>query len=128
LYGDILISVGSDFSEKESFHNRGISRNPYWVFEEKYSGLSMILHGFTGAVADKFFSEKKIMCVKPIGSMQAIIKNQLLPGEGYIEDKKEKVDITKLEVSANDPEGEMNYIKISALTRIYNQSIGKGLQ
>jgi hypothetical protein len=125
LYNDILISVGSDFSGKESFHNRGISRNPYWVYEEKYSGLSMILHGFTGAIAEKFFPEKKMMHVRPIGSMQTIIKNYLLPGEGYIGDDNEKVDITQLEVSPNDPEGKLNYIKVSALTRIYNQVISK---
>ena len=128
LYNDILISVGSDFSKKESFNNRGISRNPYWVFEEKYSGLSMLLHGFTGTVADKFFPEKNMMLVKPVGSMQTIIKKHLLPGEGYIESKNEKLDITKLEVLPTDPEGAMNYIEISALTRIYNQETGAGLQ
>ena len=64
------------------------------------------------------------MHVKPVGSMQCIIKKSLLPGEGYIEYKDEKIDITDLEVSATGVEGQMNYIKISALTRIYNQTIG----
>lgn len=118
-YNDILISVGSAFSKEHSFHNRGISRNPYWVFEEKYSGLSMLLHGFSGAVADKYFPEKKLMHVKPVGSMQCIIKKNLFPEEGYIERKGIKTDITILEVSNIDPEGEMNYITVSALKRIY---------
>lgn len=121
-YNDILISVGSDFSEEHSFHNRGISRNPYWVFEEKYSGLSMLLHGFTGAVADKYFPEKKLMHVKPVGSMQCIIKKNLFPEEGYIECKGKKIDLISLEVSEADPEGEMNYITVSALKRIYQSN------
>lgn len=126
-YNDILISVGSDFSKgsnfyistENSFHNRGISRNPYWVFEEKYSGLSMLLHGFSGVVADKYFPEKKFMRVKPVGSMQCIIKKSLFPGEGHIECKGIKIDITTLEVSNTDGEGETNYITVSALKRIY---------
>jgi hypothetical protein len=44
--------------------------------------------------------------------------------EGYIERKGEKIDLTHLEVSADNSEGKMNYIKISALTRIYSQVIG----
>jgi hypothetical protein len=123
-YNDILISVGSDFSSDEgSFHNRGISRNPHWVFEEKYSGLSMILHGFTGAVAAEHFPEKTLMRVKPVGSMQSLITKSLLPGEGYIEKNGEKIDLTHLKVSLSDPEGTMNYIQVPALNRIYQQAI-----
>jgi len=118
-YSDILISVGSDFSNEHNFHNRGISRNPHWVLEEKFSGLSMDLHGFTAAVADKFFPKMTHMLVKPVGSMQCIIKKHLLPGEGYIERNGAKVDITDLEVSETDPEGKMNYITVAALKRIY---------
>lgn len=121
-YNDILISVGSDFSKEDSFHNRGISRNPYWVFEEKYSGLSMLLHGFSAAVADKYFTEKKLMHVKPVGSMQSIIKKNLAPGEGYIEHDGIRTDITTLDVSYTGPEGKMNHIMISALKRIYQAS------
>ncbi len=125
-YSDILISVGSNFSQQKSFHNRGISRNPHWVFEEKYAGLSMLLHGFTGAVAAKFFPEKEIMFVRPVGSMQYIIKQNLLLGEGYIEDESnenKKIDITNLETQLNDDEGWGNYIKLSALKRIYDQAM-----
>jgi hypothetical protein len=124
-YKHILISVGSSFSKGNSIHNRGISRNPYWVFEEKYAGLSMLLLGFSGAVAEQYFPDKTIMHVKPVGSMQCIIKRNLLLGEGYITRKGEKIDVTDLEVSPNDPEGNMNYITISAITRIYRQTIGQ---
>ena len=123
-YGDILISVGSDFSDtKTSFENRGISRNPWWVFENKYAGLSMILHGFSATVADKFYQDKSVLRVKPVGSMQNLIVKNLQPGEGYIENAGKRTDITDLKVSNTDPEGYMNYIKTSALVRIYNKAI-----
>lgn len=124
-YSDILMAVGSDFSEKDHFYSRGIFRNPYWVFKEKYAGLSMLLHGFTGAVAEKFFPEKKIMQVQPVGSMQVLIKDKLLPEEGYVKRKDEKFDITKLDISKEDPEGELNYIKSSALNRIYKEAMSR---
>ncbi len=123
-YNDILISVGSTFDE-ESFENRGIFRNPYWVFEQKYSGLSMLLHGFSGAVAERFFPEKKQMQVKPMGSMQCIIIKHLLPGEGHAVVQGEKKDLVDFKVEADDLEGPMNCIQVSALSRIYYQSIEK---
>lgn len=123
-YNDLLITVGSDFSEKNYFSNRGISRNPYWVFEEKYSGLSMILLGFTGAVAAKYFPEKKEMRVQPVGSMQSIIIKNLLRGEGYTVDRDgiKKADIVDLKSDVDDPEGDFNHIQIPALNRIYNKA------
>lgn len=120
-YNDILISMGSNFSYNDCFYNRGISRNPYWVFNEKYSGLSMYMHGFCGAVADKFL-KKEIMRVDPIGSMQYILQKNLRRGDGYIIENGQKKDITDLKVSPEDLEGQMNYIKISALTRIYSEA------
>ncbi len=119
-YGDILISIGSDFSKTDSFHNRGISRNPHWVFEEKYSGLSMLLHSFIGAVATKYFPEKKFMHVQPMASMQCIITKNLLRGEGYIRDRSgAEIDVTDLKVDPYGPECSINDIKVSALNRIY---------
>ncbi len=123
IYGDILISVGSDFTPTDYFHNRGIFRNPYWVFMEKYAGLSMLLHGFIAAVAELYFSEKMKMCVRPVGGMQCIIKKNLLPGEGYVEKGDDEIDITDLEVSPDDPEVGMNHIQVAALTRIYYQTM-----
>lgn len=82
----------------------------------------MLLHGFSGAVADKYFPEKKFMHVKPEGSMQCIIKKNLFPEEGYIEREGIKIDITILEIPNTDPEGEMNYITVSTLKRIYQSN------
>ncbi len=124
-YQDLLISVGSNFKEEKSFENRGISRNPRWVSEGKYSGLSMILHGFSGAVADKFFPKKEVMHVSPIGSMQNIIIKYLHRNEGYIALENGDKDLVDFEVDIDDVgESGMNVIKISALLRILNQATG----
>ncbi len=125
-YQDILISVGTDFSAEDHFHNRGISRNPYWVFEGKYSGLSMLLHGFIGVVAHHFFSAKKMMLVMPIGSMRVILQKYLERGEGYFEEIEKSVDIKDLTVSVEDSDvgDNKHWIKVSALVRIFNQAVG----
>jgi hypothetical protein len=122
-YQDLLICMGSNFSQPESFENRGIFRNPYWIIEQKYAGLSMLLHGFAGAVATDFFKDKQQMLVKPIGSMQVIIKKALKAGEGYVIVNGQRQDITGLDVRADDPEGEVNQIQIDALRRIYNNFV-----
>ncbi len=122
-YQDILISIGSDFSEDYYFHNRGISRNPYWVFEGKYAGLSMLLHGFTAIVAQNFFPKKEVMHVSPIGSMQVIIQQYLHRGEGWIERLGKRIDLLDVRSSPDDGEGGLNVIKVSALVRIYNEKI-----
>ena len=63
------------------------------------------------------------MRVKPVGSMQNLIVKNLQPFEGYIEKNWERIDITDLGVSITATEGYMNYIKTSALVRIYNKAI-----
>lgn len=146
-YKDILITVGSDFSNKKkfpimlrneftrfgsdflgekSFHNRGISRNPYWVFKGKYAGLSMLLHGFSARVATQHFPMKEYMIVKPTGSMQTIINKSLHAEDAFIfssTGKKEDVITLKtferFENIEDAPESPMNFIKISALTRFF---------
>lgn len=72
-YDNILMSVGSDFSQKDSFENRGIFRNPFNVVDETYNGIAMSLHAFAGAVAERYFPEKKSMVVSPIPIMQVLI-------------------------------------------------------
>jgi hypothetical protein len=127
-YSDLLITVGTDFTAKDFFHTRGISRNPWWIFEQKYSGLSMYLHGFSALVAQNFYPEKKEMQVKALGSMQKIINSKLNPGEGYIEptkDNPEPMDLTEVKVEANDPQLSRSHIKTSALTRIFNETLSK---
>lgn len=122
-YSDILITVGSHFTpETKSFHNRGIFRNPYWVLEGKYAGLSMLLHAMTGAVAKKFYPEMNMMHVKPLGSMQVIIKKHLQRGDGYVIFMGEKTDIKDLLTSPDDEEGEMNHIEVPALVRLFAEA------
>lgn len=125
VYKDILISVGSDFTESDYFNNRGISRNPYWVFEEKYAGLSMLLHGFAAKVAKSYFPGKELMHVSPVGSMQMIISKSLLPGEGFIILNREKIDLTEVSTKPESPEFGMNYIQVTALIRIYDETINR---
>lgn len=118
-FSDILISVGADFSKKKSFFLKGIFRNPYWVFDEKYAGLAFLLQGFSGAFAEQYFPEKSWLHVMPVGSMQTIIKSNLLKGDGYFERDGKKIDITEMEVSAKSPQGPLNHIRVSALARIW---------
>jgi hypothetical protein len=82
-YNNILMSVNAEFEPKEtvfgfvmneiSYTNRGIFRNPVSIIENTHKGLAMILHGFSAAVAQKFFPEKEYMEVSPIASMQYIL-------------------------------------------------------
>lgn len=84
----------------------------------------MLPHGFVAAVANQYFAEKSTVKVKPVGSMQLIIQKHLQPGDGYVVKDGQNIDITTLKKAAsNDPEGEMNYIQVSALARIYNEMI-----
>lgn len=122
-YSNILMCVGSDFSEDGYFHTRGIFKNPYIFIEGGYSGLSKILHGFSGAVAQKFFPDKVIMEVKAISSMQYILSTTLKPGDGYFIEKGEQKDVIELLEETRQGTAEAqhptNYIKVDALARIY---------
>lgn len=126
-FGDVLISFGSNFSyDEKSFCNRGIFRNPVWLIEEKYAGLSMLLHGLTGAVAKKFYPEKEEMIVNPTGSMQVIIQKALKHGEGYAldSDTGEKIDIKDIVAVPDGSQGDIDHIKINALCRILFEQTG----
>ena len=122
---DILIVVGSDFSNEEYFHNRGIFRNPYWILENKYAGLSMLLHGFSAVVAQEYFPSIKCMHVIPVGSMQSILCKELKLGDGHIVKSTGDVDISSCVYNPDDPEGDLNVIKIEALIKIFNEKINK---
>jgi hypothetical protein len=139
-YGDVVISVGTAIGITEEgahgFLNRGISSNPWLAFldalhpyRRKWAVLSMILHGFTAAVVAKFFPEKLRLEVRPLGSMQAIICRNLKPGDGYSQpdllELGDRTDLSTLKVSPDAPECDRNYIKTSALTRIYYSSLAK---
>jgi len=122
-YSDLIMSVGSDFSSSDHYHNRGIFRNPLSVIDNKHKGISMILHGFTAAVAQKFFPEKNYIKVSPIGSMQAIISNSSLKQEDY---QISNEDYEKIKAVKNPREDgcelAMNIINNSALANLYYQT------
>lgn len=119
FYKDILITVGSDFTNDISYHNRDIFRNPHWLFQGKYNCLSMWLHGFTGVVANIYYPDKKYMEVVPVGSMQCLLKKYLLRDEVYIKRYSGKgVDIKDVNVTPTSPQNNRFQIKISALLRI----------
>lgn len=123
VYSDILITVGSYLVPNENrLHNRGIARNPYWVLEEKYAGLSMLLHGFSCMVAESFFPHRDTFRVNPTGSMQAILTKQLQKGDGYADNN---IDITELSLLPDDSQLYNNTIKVSALTRIYRETVAQ---
>jgi hypothetical protein len=127
-YGNLLICVGSDFTREKTFENRGIFRNPVLYLEEKYQGFSMPLHGFTAIVAQKYFPEKEIFIVSPIGSMQKILSKQLSRGDGYVytfDSRRQKVavDIVDLKSNVTSFTEHSNYIKLSALSRIFMEFI-----
>jgi len=82
--------------------------------------------GFTAAVAQKFFPEKKYMRVRPIGSMQAIISNSSLKREDFHNDD-ESYDKIKAVTNCREEDGETatNSINTSALANLYYQSSAK---
>jgi hypothetical protein len=60
--------------------------------------------------------------------MQCLLIKHLQRGEGFAEiskdgyvDSYEEIDIVDIQCSPTDPEGPINYIKVSALSRIYAQ-------
>ena len=122
-YRDILMCVGSQFSSnRKSFENRGIFRNPYSMIQKDYLGISMLVHGFTGAVVQKFFPERKEMVVRPIPSMQLIIFENLEPDD-YTVNKLGAIDqlIRECREDCENREGIESYndIKIEAVARLY---------
>ncbi|MCH9756933.1 MAG: hypothetical protein K0U37_07070 [Gammaproteobacteria bacterium] len=122
-YDNLLMTVGSDFSCPTSFHNRGISRNPLSVIDGTHKGLAMILHGFTAAVAKRFFPSKLHMRVKPVGAMQHLICTSFKPEEVTIEGGIFTQVAEKAKGTMEDPrssyESGLNTIDISALVELY---------
>ncbi len=122
-YRDILMCVGSQLSsDGKSFENRGIFRNPYSMIQKDYLGISMVLHGFTGAVVQKFFPERTKMVVRPVPSMQLIIF-ETLGRDDYTVATQGDIDqlIRECREDCENREGieSHNNIKIEALARLY---------
>jgi len=142
-YKDLLITVGSDFTQENSFSNRGFCRSPYRTLLEEFGGLSMVVLGFNAKVSQTFFPAKSLMGVRPLYAMQSIIKKSLLQGEGvvllpknecqenadgsithtrknrYYDSVYQTVDIKRVEMSPSNNGEYQNWINISALCRIY---------
>lgn len=114
FYSDIVICIGSNFSGKDSYHNRGIFRNPYWILKCKYNNLSIVLHGYIAIVAHLYYPHLLFMEVKPIGSMACLLKKYLTRGDCFMGD----VDIKDIEVTPLSPELSTLTIHNKALVRI----------
>lgn len=128
---NILMSVVADCTPREtmggyilnekSYSNRGIFRNPLSIIDGKYKGLAMLLHGFSAAVALKFFKDKSFLEVSPIASMQQIVY-QSLPREAFAMTDEHYEIIKKAAQSKQGPEVITNWIKIEALSKLYMET------
>lgn len=127
-YGSILMSVNADCTPKttmsgyiineKSYANRGIFRNPISIIEGKHKGLAMLLHGFSAAVALKFFHDKSWLEVSPIASMQHILYHSL-PREAFAMKDEDYEKIKTAAQSMSGSEAVNNWIKIEALSTFY---------
>lgn len=122
LYGDLLMCTGANFSWENGFHSKGTFRNPYNAIENTYKGLAMILRGFTGAVAKKYFPGKQSLFVQPLASMQYMISSALQADDysvrHYSHDEALRAAKEAL-LDGDNFEMPMNTIKVSALDRLY---------
>ena len=133
-YNHILMSVDAAFEPKESetgfvmnersFTNRGIFRNPVSIIENTHKGLAMLLHGFSAAVAQKFFPEKEHMEVSPIASMQYILYHSL-PRDAFVHNDEayEKIGLSARTMSGR--EAVNNVLKIVKLSELYFETSTK---
>ena len=126
LFSDLLICVGVDFPEGGYVHSKGMFRNPYSIIEKTHTGLSMVIRGFTGAVAKKFFADKHTLRCKPLSSMQYMISSSLQPEDYRVENYSHDEALSAAKESLDDGDVfEMpdNSIKISALDRLYRNHV-----
>ena len=122
LYSDLLICVGADRRHDDSMHSKGMFRNPYSTIAKTHTGLSMVVRGFTGAVAQKFFPGVQTLWCKPLSSMQYMISSSLQPEDYQISGYSHEEALSAADESIRDGtvfEMPHNSIKISALDRLY---------
>ena len=82
----------------------------------------MVLRGFSGAVIQKYFPEKKTLNCTPLGSMQIQISSALQPDDYRVAGYSHQQALEfAAEMMSDGQVGEMpnNSIKISALDRFY---------
>lgn len=122
FFGDLLICVGVNFPDATSIHSKGMFRNPGSVIENTHKGLSMVLRGFSGAVTQKYFPDRRVLSCKPLSSMQYMISCSLRSEDYRVEGHTHEEALSNAEESMR--EGQVyemphNIIKISALDRLY---------
>ena len=112
-YADLLMSVTSfDWDKTGQFENKGICRNPISTLDNTHKGISMLILGFSAAVAERFFNTKHLIKINPLINMSFLLQNTL-PKEAYFSD------------SSIIPVGKSSYmvatfrIQIPAFTEIY---------
>ncbi len=92
------------------------------MIEGTYKGLAMALHGFTGAVAKKYFSTKQTMFVQPITAMQFQISSTLQADDYIVKGFSHEKALAHSKESLGEGLGyrmPLNSIKITALDRVY---------
>lgn len=103
-------------------HSKGMFRNPHSTIAKTHTGLSMVVRGFTGAVAQKFFPGVQTLWCKPLSSMQYMISSSLQPEDYQISGYSHEEALSAADESIRDGtvfEMPHNSIKISALDRLY---------
>merc|ERR1719473_2189250 len=82
IFSNILMSVGvHQYFEKNQIQHRGIVRNPLpWAEREKYTGLSMLLHAFSGEI----FGKKWLSIRRPWNNMDQILRSKMPEGAMFI--------------------------------------------
>lgn len=122
LYNNLLICVGVDFPDGDYMHSKGMFRNPTSTIEKTHKGLSMVLRGFSGAVAQKFFPGKNSLSCKPLSSMQYMISSSLQPEDYSVVGRSHEQVLSEAADSLRDGnvfEMPNTSIKLSALDRFY---------
>ncbi len=86
IYGDLLMCVGVyDIPGTNSYYNRGIFRNPSSFIYGGYKGISLKLHGFTGAIMSQLFENKKFLKVEPAEQMHMLLCNHIPHDQMFID-------------------------------------------
>lgn len=96
-YDNLIMSVGSWLTHNKDFYqNRGIFRNPFNIVEGNFKNISLQLHGFSAAVMEKFYPERKFMIVYALPSMTNILEKNLKPGDAYLGEKNIPEELKKV--------------------------------
>jgi hypothetical protein len=86
-FDKLLMCVGSRIDENSPhtvYENRGIFINPASFLHGGYSGLSLMLHGFTAAVMHEIYPTLQYMAVSPLRNMFSILRKHIDPDDIYI--------------------------------------------